>query len=125
MKVLIIDDDTDINILSKVALEANNHTVYQAFNGYQGIEIAKSHCNELDVIILDIMMPDLDGFEVLEKLKNDSDTKNIPVIFLSARKFSDETLLNYKDLIDSFISKPFELSDFINKVESVTKNKQR
>ncbi len=123
MKILIIDDDTDINVLSKVALEANDHEVLQAFNGYQGIDIAKENKYDLDVIILDIMMPDLDGFEVLEKLKKDPDTQNIPVLFLSARKFSDETLSNYQDMIVDFISKPFELSDFISKVENTARNK--
>ncbi len=123
MKILIIDDDADINVLSKVALEANNHDVIQAYNGYQGIEFAKKYHSEIDVIVLDIMMPDLDGFEVLEKLKNDPDTKKIPVIFLSARKFGDETLNDYEDMIVSFIAKPFELSHFINKVENIAKHK--
>lgn len=123
MKVLIIDDDADINVLSKVALEANNHSVFQAYNGYQGVELALKHADELDLIILDIMMPDLDGFEVLKILKKEPSTSNIPVIFLSARKFRDSTMAEYEELIVKFISKPFELSEFIQNVESHSRNR--
>jgi DNA-binding response OmpR family regulator len=122
MKILIIDDDVDINVLSKIALEANKHTVLQAFNGYQGIEKAQKHSEEIDIIVLDVMMPDLDGFGVLKILKKNPLTENIPVILLSARKFSDSALMEYDKLIVKFIPKPFEISEFIRSIEMFAKN---
>jgi CheY-like chemotaxis protein len=120
MTVLVIDDDKDINILAATALKAFGYTVYQAYNGFEGLKIAEKECGNINLIILDIMMPDIDGIQVLKKLKENDKTKPIPVIFLSARVM-DEDIRRISSLFEDFISKPFDLNSFIKTVENIAK----
>jgi PAS domain S-box-containing protein len=117
-RVLIIDDRADDILLSKRILEARECQVFEASNGLDGLEIIRS--NPPDLVILDLTMPDLDGFGVMEALKNDSKTADIPIIVITARdlnaaekqrideqavalltkgQYSDADLLSYVDKI--------------------------
>ena len=82
-KVLVIDDEAPIRLLCRVNLEAEGMEVIEASDGESGIE--KARHERPDVILLDIMMPRLDGWDVAEKLVRDELTKQIPIIFLTAR----------------------------------------
>lgn len=79
--ILIIEDDEDLNRLLEYKLKQNKYVVYKAFNGKEGFKLAKSKLP--DLILLDIVMPIMNGFEVLEKLKKNKKTKNIKVYILS------------------------------------------
>jgi DNA-binding response OmpR family regulator len=83
VKVLVVDDEAPIRLLCRVNLEAEGMEVYEASDGLEGIERAR----ELrpDVILLDVMMPGLDGWQVAEQLLDDPATSGIPIIFLTAR----------------------------------------
>lgn len=80
-KILLIEDDQAISMMYKGKLESNGYLVLTAVNGADGLELAKKE--GLDLIMLDIILPQLDGFSVLAELKKDSKTKGIPVIMLT------------------------------------------
>jgi DNA-binding response OmpR family regulator len=82
-KVLVIDDEAPIRLLCRVNLEAENMEVLEAEDGTKGLELARAE--QPDVILLDVMMPGLDGWEVLHRLLEDETTKEIPIVFLTAR----------------------------------------
>src|ERR687883_391484 len=83
MKVLVIDDEAPIRLLCRVNLEAEKMDVLEAAVGPTGLELARNE--RPDVVLLDVMMPGLDGWRVAEQLLVDPDTDGIPIIFLTAR----------------------------------------
>jgi DNA-binding response OmpR family regulator len=82
-KVLVIDDEAPIRLLCRVNLEAEKMTVIEAEEGEAGLELARTQ--RPDVILLDVMMPGMDGWEVLQRLLDDETTREIPIVFLTAR----------------------------------------
>jgi two-component system alkaline phosphatase synthesis response regulator PhoP len=82
-KVLVIDDEAPIRLLCRVNLEAEGMQVFEAADGPSGLETARTSMP--DVILLDVMMPGLDGWQVAEELLDDESTGSIPIVFLTAR----------------------------------------
>jgi DNA-binding response OmpR family regulator len=82
-KVLVIDDEAPIRLLCRVNLEAEKMIVLEAEAGPSGLELARTE--RPDVILLDVMMPAMDGWEVLQRLLEDEETREIPIVFLTAR----------------------------------------
>jgi DNA-binding response OmpR family regulator len=82
-KVLVIDDEAPIRLLCRVNLEAEKMIVLEAEEGPSGLELARTE--RPDVILLDVMMPAMDGWEVLQRLLEDEATREIPIVFLTAR----------------------------------------
>jgi DNA-binding response OmpR family regulator len=82
-KVLVIDDEAPIRLLCRVNLEAEDIEVLEAEDGQEGLERARAE--RPDVILLDVMMPGMDGWEVLRRLIDDEETREIPIVFLTAR----------------------------------------
>jgi DNA-binding response OmpR family regulator len=105
ISVLIIDDDATIRMLLETSMSKKGFKVFSASNGLDGLDIAKSE--EIDVILLDWMMPEMDGMEVLTELKRDSNTMYIPVFMLTSKEDSrDIELATNKGAVD-YIVKPF------------------
>ena len=103
--VLVIDDEAPIRLLCRVNLEAEKMTVLEAANGPDGLEQAKE--GRPDVILLDVMMPGLDGWQVAERLLEDDRTAGIPIVFLTARaEFRDRARGLDVGGID-YVTKPF------------------
>jgi CheY-like chemotaxis protein len=118
MKVLVIEDEPDIQFLIKMALEATgSHDVSVAENGIRGIELAKQHTP--DVILLDVMMPLLDGFETIKRLKADPSTSAIPVIFLTAKAQTKEIEQGIEMGAIGYLTKPFYAMTLNEEVESL------
>ena len=114
-KLLLIDDEPDLREMVKTRLEANKYKVITAGDGTEGLEKAK--IEKPDLILLDIMMPGMDGFEVLQKLKQDSETINIPVIVLTA-KGELESIFKARDSGSTdYIIKPFETEELLRLIE--------
>ena len=116
--ILIIDDDDDIREATQLCLEVvGNWEIITASSGKQGIE--KAIVQQPNLILLDVMMPVMDGIQTLKKLKTNLETKNIPVIFLTAKAHpAEQRQYTQLDIIE-VITKPydpFELSDRIAKV---------
>jgi two-component system alkaline phosphatase synthesis response regulator PhoP len=82
-RVLVVDDEAPIRLLCRVNLEAEGMEVLEAADGPAGVEVARSE--QPDVVLLDVMMPGLDGWRVAEQLLEDAETSSIPIIFLTAR----------------------------------------
>src|SRR5207302_2144096 len=104
-RVLVVDDEDDIRELCRVNLEFEGFEVLDAANGPTGLEQAVRH--RLDVIFLDLMMPEMDGWEVLRRLKEDDATADIPVVLLTARTGEDDQMRGWEEGILEFVSKPF------------------
>ncbi len=115
-KVLIIDDDHAIIAALTVRLRVAGHEVIQASSGQAGL--AQAQAGLPDVIILDIRMPDIDGYEVCRQLKADPRLAAIPVIFVSANATETTSQEAYETGGAVFIAKPYEPKDILNAVES-------
>jgi DNA-binding response OmpR family regulator len=121
-RILVIDDEKGFTHLVKATLEATgNFEVITASGGREGLRLSLE--KKPDLILLDILMPDMDGFTVLKKLKEDSKTMEIPVIMLSARG-DEEFKLKSTELYDEdYITKPISTEDLKTRIENVLKRK--
>lgn len=115
-KVLFIEDDTVVRENTAELLELANYTVITAPNGKIGIAEAKKHLP--DIIICDIMMPELNGYAVLQILAKEKDTKHIPFIFLSAKTERQDIRKGMNLGADDYITKPFDESELFSAIES-------
>ncbi len=104
-RVLVIDDEDDIRELCRVNLEFEGFDVIDAADGQAGLQQAARH--RPDVIFLDLMMPGMDGWEVLQRLKEDDATAAIPVILLTARTGEEDQMRGWEEGILEYVSKPF------------------
>jgi CheY-like chemotaxis protein len=114
-KILICDDDPAILRVIQVNLEVEGYDVVTAHHGEEALEVA--HAEHPDLIILDIMMPRMDGYQACEALKAAEDTKQIPVIFLSAKAQASDIEKGKSYGVDDYLTKPFDPSDLIDVVE--------
>ena len=119
-KVLIVDDEQDIVESLKFVLEAEGYECYTAFNGEDGLKSAKELLPNL--IILDIMMPKMNGYKVSRLLKFDSKYKDIPIIMLTARSQEEDKFIGEETGADVYITKPFELDFVVGKVNEYLKD---
>jgi DNA-binding response OmpR family regulator len=114
--VLIADDEDDILDLLKYNLQKEGYNVVTARDGNAALELARS---KPDVIVLDVMMPGLDGFEVCKQLKRNADTRPIPVIFLSARKSDVDEVVGLELGADEYIVKPVSIAKLLARIRLV------
>ena len=113
--ILIVDDDSSIRSLVRLQLETEGYSVLEASGGLEALEIAKSN-RDIDLIILDIMMPDISGIEMCERLRAFS---VVPVLFLTARTQQEDKLAAYSIGGDRFLTKPFLKEELVTKVHSL------
>lgn len=109
ISILVIDDDRMIREILQSALSRTGHYVYTAKDGPSGLEIAQNQ--KLDVILLDWMMPDMNGMEVLKRLKHDEETKHVSVFMLTAKDSLDDIDQAVSLGVDDYIVKPFNASE--------------
>lgn len=113
-KILIVDDDPYILMSLDFLMKKNKFEVFVARNGNEALEQIKT--NQPDLILLDIMMPDVDGYEICIKVKSDNKTKDIIIVFMSA-KTRDTDIQKGLDLGAAlYITKPFSTRDLLEKV---------
>jgi CheY-like chemotaxis protein len=115
-RVLLIEDDVILRENTAELLELSNFNVITAPNGKIGIETAKQHLP--DIIVCDIMMPEIDGYGVLEALSKDMDTRHIPFIFLSAKTEHKDVRKGMDLGADDYITKPFTEDELITSIDS-------
>ena len=105
-KVMVIDDEPDIVKLVKISLEMANFEVIEAFSGKEALE--KTQKVIPDIFLLDIMMPEMNGYEVCQRLKSQDRTRNVPVVMLTAKGQKGDVEQGLKVGADEYIIKPFD-----------------
>ena len=121
MKALIIDDEDDIRLIAQLGLQASGLTVVVAMDGREGAELAREH--QPDIIVLDWMMPGMDGRATLAALRADASTARIPVVILTAKNLaSAEDDLRGLGVVD-FVSKPFAPRELVRRVKAALTRK--
>ena len=119
--VLVIDDNGEIRSFLRLLLE-KEYQIFEAKNGEEGLDIAKREIP--DLILCDVMMPDLEGFEVTERLKNEELTSHIPILLLTARSADDQQIIGLKSGADDYITKPFNASILKLKIRNALARKR-
>ncbi|MBL8049536.1 MAG: response regulator [Chthonomonas sp.] len=122
-KVLVCDDERNIVRLIQVNLEKAGYTVVTAYDGKDGLE--KIRAEKPDMVVLDVMMPYMDGFEVLKNLRREPDTADLPVIMLTAKAQDKDVFEGYHYGADMYLTKPFnpqELLTFVKRLSQGNSN---
>src|SRR3989339_1376415 len=104
-KILVVDDEPDVVKLLKVRLEASGYAVIEAYDGQEGLD--KAHNEMPDLIILDLMLPKLNGYQVCRMLKFDAKYQKIPIILLTARAGDEDQKQSVEAGANAYITKPF------------------
>lgn len=121
-KILVVDDDENIRKTVKLRLEeAGGYQVITASNGQEALEMAKAH--NPDLILLNVMMPKLNGIMTTLRLKGTEETKSIPVIIMTGIKERDEMILARHVGAADYITKPFESAELLKKIERLLSKK--
>ena len=118
MRVLVVDDDPAILTLLQLNLELEGHEVVAAANGAEAIDAARRL--DLDVVLLDVMMPELDGFAVCQELRADPLTEHLRIVFVSAKAQAADMQRGDAVGADAYITKPFDPMELVRLLERVT-----
>jgi DNA-binding response OmpR family regulator len=116
-KILIVDDEEDILHFLELVLREKGYDVVTAANGHEALTTAQ--IERPDLVLLDIMMPQMDGWEVLKLLRIDDDTAHIPVAMLSARTEAKDRVQGLQEGAIDYICKPFSLAELLAKIETI------
>jgi DNA-binding response OmpR family regulator len=120
--IVYIEDDPEMLDLVELILNRHGFDVHGAHGGREGIDLV--HQEHPDLILLDLMMPDLDGWDVYQQLKAEPDTKEVPVIVITAKTQSiDKVLGLHIAKVDDYISKPFRPQELLDSIEKVLSEK--
>ena len=114
-KVLIIEDELNICNFVKTILETNGYQAIFAQNAESGKIMFLSH--RPDLMILDVMMPKINGYKISRLLKYDNKYKDIPILMVTARSQEEDKLIGEETGVNEYITKPFDLNDVVNKVK--------
>ena len=118
-KILVIDDDVAINELIKVNLELAFYNVISAFDGNKGYALAKQE--QPNLIVLDVMMPEVDGYTVAKRIRENPLTKDIPIIMLTALNMLQNKAQGFDIGVDDYLCKPFEMDELLMRVKALLK----
>ncbi len=116
-KILVIDDEMHIVELLKFNLETHNYEVDYAYDGIDGYIKAKE--NKPDLILLDWMLPNINGIDILKKIRSDKSLKHIPVIMLTAKNMESDKVEGLEIGADDYITKPFSIKELLARISSV------
>ena len=114
-KILVVDDEVDLVETVRFPLEIEGYNVLVAYNGEEALNQARKE--NPDLILLDLMLPKLDGYKVCRLLKFDERYKHIPILMLTAKTQEKDKVLGMETGADEYITKPFDVSDLLKKVK--------
>ena len=123
IQVLVIDDDKAIVDMIRMGLEADGMRVLSAGDGGEGISVIDN--NDVDVVVLDIMMPRVDGWMALMEIRNNPETADLPVIMLTAKTQDLAKILAFKQGVQQYMTKPFNIMELSARVESLVRGRRR
>ena len=115
-KVLIIDDDKELCALMKKCIEQEKLSAVTVYNGIEGVRLIDENKDSYSLIILDVMLPDIDGFQILQKIR---DTSNIPVLMLTAKSSEEDKVFGLRLGADDYLTKPFGINELLARVNSL------
>ncbi len=115
-RILIADDEPDIRLVLRTQLELEGFTVLEAGNGTEAVSMAQDHAP--DLIVLDVMMPELDGVEVCNRLRASFSTRHIPVIMVTARAGREDKLAGLGKGANDYVTKPFDMKELTQRVRN-------
>jgi len=118
-KILVIDDDSAINELIKINLELIGYKVIQALDGVKGFALAKQELPA--AILLDIMMPEVDGYTVAQRIRQNPETKSIPILMLTALSQLNDKVRGFDIGVDDYLTKPFEMEELKVRLRAILK----
>ena len=116
--ILIVDDESRMRKLIKDFLTAKGYSILEAEDGEKALEVFKQNESKIDLILLDVMMPKLDGWSVLRQIRQ---TSKVPIIMLTARGEEQDELFGFELGVDEYISKPFSPKILVARVEAIIK----
>ena len=122
-KILVVDDDIAINELIKVNLELQGYIVVQAFEGTTGFAVAKQELP--DLVILDVMMPEVDGYTVAQRIRQNNTTKDTPILMLTALSELNNKVRGFDIGVDDYLVKPFEMEELQVRVRALLKRSKK
>jgi DNA-binding response OmpR family regulator len=122
-KILIIEDEPSVSMMMTYLLTYAGCEVASAWNATKGMELAQNE--HFDLITLDVDLPGMNGFEICRRLKEDPRLLETPIVFVSARMFEDDKRRGFEVGAVDYITKPFEASDFISRILSHARTKER
>ena len=121
-QVLIVDDDKDLCNMVKMTLEHEGYSVDMAYDGKTGFEYSEK--NTYHTIILDIMLPEMDGWEVCHKIRNSAINHKVPIIMLTAKVEEDDKIMGLKLGADDYVTKPFSPRELLARVRALIRRDQ-
>lgn len=121
LSVLIIDDEEDIRSILKYTLEKEGYIVYEASNGKDGL--VQANQVKPDIIVLDVMMPDMDGIEVCENIRRSSENNDVIICMLTARNEDYSQIAGLEAGADDYVSKPIKPKVFVSKINALLRRK--
>ena len=119
--ILIVDDESRMRKLIKDFLTAKGYSILEAEDGEKALQVFEQNAEKIDLILLDVMMPKLDGWSVLRQIRQ---TSKVPIIMLTARGEEQDELFGFELGVDEYISKPFSPKILVARVEAILKRTQ-
>lgn len=116
-KILLIEDDKDIINLVKHYLEKEGYRTFEAVDGVKGLDVLKRE--KTDLVVLDVMLPELNGIDVLKRIKGDAKTAHIPVIMLTAKGEETDKIVGLELGADDYITKPFSPKELVARIKAL------
>ena len=122
-RILLVDDEADLVKVVKFRLESKGYEVLSAFDGQEGL--AKARKEKPDLIILDLMLPKMEGYKVCRMLKFDEKYKNIPIIMFTARAQDFDKKVGYEVGADEYVTKPFDQEVLLGKIKDLLEKPEK
>ena len=116
-RILVVEDDPDLRRILKLQLESQNYEVHEAENGAEGFKAIQKETP--DCVILDLMMPVMDGFGFLKRVRSIMDTREVPIIILTASEDERNRVRGFQYQANSYMSKPYDLEELTAEVEQL------
>jgi len=117
--ILVVDDEPDILNLTKKFLELGDFNTITCSNGKEAMKIINDRSNDIALILLDIMMPGMSGYQVLETIKTDDDLKDIVVVLFTVKSFNEDIQKGKRLGADYYITKPFSGKELLKKIKEI------
>jgi len=117
LTILVVDDEARMRKLIKDFLQKSNYNILEAEDGEKALSVYRENKNKINLILLDVMMPKLDGWSVLRQIRQEN--KKLPIVMLTARSEEQDELFGFELGVDEYISKPFSPKILVARVESI------